>query len=90
MIHLLGGCLVKLKYWGPHSGGPHYSELIKKRKRTNDSTILSYLGDIIANVSGGVARGEQASDVQSAHLDLVALTHLPGLSSDTHPCKIYP
>ena len=35
-----------------------------------------YLSDIIANVSGGVARGEQASDVQSAHLDLVTLTHL--------------
>ena len=50
----------------------------------------NYLGDIIANVSGGVARGEQASDVQSAHLDLVTLTHLPGLSSDTHPRKIYP
>ena len=76
MTHLLGGCLVKLKYWGPHSGSPHYSELIKKRKRTNDSTILSYLGDIIANVSRSVAWGEQALDVQATNLYLITLTHL--------------
>ena len=47
-------------------------------------------------MSGGVARCEQASDVQSTHLDLVALTHLPDLSTfinhrmgPIHPLEIY-
>ena len=53
-----------------------FSTSTKEQSVPSEDGLIIILGDIIAYVSRGVARGEQASDVQSAHLDLVTLTHL--------------